>query len=97
MKSKIAIPETTSIGGHDITVELVEDEALPEDYGEYVDILKKIRINRVGQRSDREETYIHEIIEAVDTIFHLELPHSAIQTLGAGIYQALVSGKGRAK
>jgi len=43
------------------------------------------------------ETFLHEVVEMVDKIYGLELPHPAIQTLAAGIYQALTTSVNEAK
>lgn len=43
------------------------------------------------------EVYIHEIIEAVNALYTLDIPHPAIQCLALGIHQALTSGVGEIK
>ena len=39
------------------------------------------------------ETFVHELVEAVNSIYQLELDHRVIATLGVGLYQALTSGQ----
>lgn len=39
------------------------------------------------------ETTVHEMIEAVDTIYELDLPHKTIMALSAGLAQALSTAR----
>ena len=44
-----------------------------------------------GQEAKLLDTICHELIEAIVSVYDLEIPHSTIQTLGASFAQALAS------
>lgn len=71
------------IAGHHFTVDYVDGLA---DSGSTDTALNKILINKNLSKSNQESTVIHEIIEAINSIYDLNLPHQTIQTLEAALY-----------
>jgi len=72
------------IGGHHFTVDYVDGLA---DSGSTDTALNKILINKNLVQSNQESTILHEILEAINSIYDLNLPHQTIQTLEAALYQ----------
>lgn len=48
-----------------------------------------IVIDSTMVKSQQEATFVHEIIEAVNWILGLELPHKTIEQLEAGLYSVI--------
>jgi len=74
------------MGGHTISITLRE---LDEDHGYFDSSKLEIHIDSKSPESLREETYIHEIIEAACFFTETELPHPTIQSFGLLLAQAL--------
>lgn len=72
------------IGGHQFTVDLIDGLA---DSGSTDTALNKILLNKNLSKSNQQSTVIHEILEAINSIYDLNLPHQTIQTLEAALYQ----------
>lgn len=49
-----------------------------------------IWIDKVASRQVQEGTLIHEIIETINSGFHLQLSHQTITTLAEVLYQVLI-------
>ena len=93
------IPKTFQIGGHTITVINGEEKyelRSNQRYGEFNSTKHEIRIGDILP-TQREETYVHEVIEAISGIYNLDIPHPVINQLGIALHQALTSGKGELK
>lgn len=53
-----------------------------------------IDIDPVGATHHKREIFWHEVIEQLNYIYELNLPHSTITVLGAGLYQVLADNPG---
>lgn len=84
------IPKKIKMGGHIITVTLRE---LDEDHGYFDSAKLEIHIDSKSPESLQQETFIHEILEAVCFFTETELPHPTIQSFGLLIAQALSGSK----
>lgn len=80
------IPKKIKMGGHTISITLRE---LDEDHGYFDSSKLEIHIDSKSPVSLQEETFIHEIIEAVCFFTETELPHPIIQSFGLLISQAV--------
>lgn len=87
---KFKIPKEVDIGPHTIPVKI---QHLDDNAGEYHFGDMEIRISDGMKETAQHETYWHEIVEAVNHIYELGLPHRSIQILGAGIAQAIKSSR----
>lgn len=54
---------------------------------------QKIVIDESLPQDKKEETLLHEIIEALSGYYSLNLDHEVITTLGFGLYQVLKDNK----
>ena len=54
---------------------------------------QKIIIDSSLPEDKKQETLLHEIIEALNGYFSLDLDHEVITTLGFGLYQVLKDNK----
>jgi hypothetical protein len=78
------IKNTIRIAGRDFTIEYVK--GLPDD-GSTDFATNRILIRDELTADNKQSTVLHEIIEALNGIYDLNLPHQTIQTLEAGIFQ----------
>lgn len=74
------------IGGHLFTLDFIDGLA---DSGSTDFNNNKILINKNLSESNKHSTIIHEIIESINSVYDLNLPHTTIQTLEAAIYQVI--------
>jgi len=91
------IPRTLKIGGKKIrvVVHISNDVDDVEDIGEWdghyyiiqLDKLKNAPIERI------EECFLHEIIEAINGLYELNLSHWKINTLSEVLYQIIKDNK----
>lgn len=84
-----SIPKRIEVGPHVLYVKI---EPL-ENAGEYSFQDLEIRIQSFLKDSAQKETFWHEIAEAANHIYELNLPHRTIQILGAVIAQVMKSAK----
>lgn len=84
------LQKTLNIGGHVITVQF--DENLLSDrehYGEWCYRDLSIIINGTSNQTVRQQTLLHEIVEAINELNELGLEHDKIQTLSTALFQVL--------
>ena len=91
------IPRFVTMGGHRISVRFADDnETTRHGIAGFFDYkVPEIVIGKSAPPSQREETFIHELIECADWLYGLNIPHGQIQDLGIGLHQALTTGEGR--
>ena len=83
------IPKYLKIGGKQITVKFVPVGDLGSALARWEPTTYTIKIenNPKWPREKTEEAFLHEIIEAVDSFYELDLPHIKINLLGEVLYQ----------
>jgi hypothetical protein len=89
---EVVIPKTIKVGGFDYTIEMTpaHDAELRDNknYGECSNQLKRIRICSDCQGQQFSETFIHEIVHAIDNVFgHNTLTEDQVHALGNGFLQ----------
>lgn len=80
------IKDQIKIAGHTFDVEQINNLA---DSGSTDTSFNKILIKADLCKEQQESTLIHECIEAVNSIYDLNLNHQTIQTLEAAFYQII--------
>ena len=81
---------SVKVGGHQIEVIVRDAESVgSRDAGLANLRLNKIWVDARQNKSQREATLIHEIIEAINYHYELGLEHHKICTLETSIYQVL--------
>jgi hypothetical protein len=84
------IPEKVKIGGHIYTINNVKGFEL-DGCGADINVATQIiRICQDSPQDRRESSFLHEIIEAIDSNFELKLEHPIIQCLEETLYQVIV-------
>ena len=86
------LPEFLKIGVHMWRVGLLhpavkrlqQHDGLCDPECQEIGILGGIPATRTG------EVFLHEIIEALDSIYALDMPHNTIQVLAVGLFQVLM-------
>jgi hypothetical protein len=82
---------TLALGAYSIRVrylpEIIEDG--DECDGLWCPAEKEIRLKDSLPPKEEIETLLHEVVEAINTLYDLELTHQTITTLGMGLLQAL--------
>ena len=90
----VIIPNNIKIGGLTIKVEERNNLASNRDkFGEFSFMEQKIIIDESLPQDKKEETLLHEIIEALNGYYSLNLEHDVITTLGFGLHQVLKDNK----
>ena len=88
------IPKRLKIGGHIVTVKIVEipKEDCDGDFSTYGNL---IRIDKRLPQSQREVTLIHEIFHALNSVIDDKNPaaHSLIESISQQFYQVLKDNK----
>lgn len=88
------VPDRIKIGGLELQVEQVPGLAANRDrFGEFSSMEQKISIDASLPQSKKEETLLHEIMEALNNCYELELEHEKITILGFALYQVLKDNK----
>ena len=93
-KTPRSIPNELEIGGHIVTVRRVVDCTSDEGhalYGYFAPVAKEIVLDKGLEGAELVDTYIHELLEAVNHITNFDLPHYVIQTVATLMAQALTS------
>jgi hypothetical protein len=86
------LPETVKICGHIWKVGLLhpsvkrlqQHDGLCDPESHEIGILGGMPDTRTG------EVFLHEIIEALDSLFALDMPHNTVQVLAVGLFQVLI-------
>jgi hypothetical protein len=94
-RRKLKIPASFRLLGHEITVEwkskLTADDG-ESVYGLWIPDDNKIMLTEeCRDKSVGEETFCHEVMEAINCILEMEYPHHEIQQLGAAWHQILTT------
>ncbi len=87
----VKLPKTLKIGGLHYSVQrpdLIYEEG-NTNLGEQQLLGLLIRINRKLPDDQQFSTLLHEILEAINQMFALELEHKQIDTLEAALFQVL--------
>jgi hypothetical protein len=89
---EVVIPKTIKIGGFDYAIEMTPAHDIElkdsKNYGECSNMLKRIRICSDCQGQQFSETFIHEIVHAIDNVFgHNTLTEEQVHALGNGFLQ----------
>jgi hypothetical protein len=84
------IPNELKVGGVTLRVERQQGLAASrKSFAEYSPLMQTIAIEPTIPQDHQEECLVHEIIEALDGFYGLELQHWQIHTLGFALYQVL--------
>lgn len=84
---KIRIPKQLEIFGHKYKViERNEEKTGTEAYGSHFGAVNKIYLNDRIKGSQRESSFLHELLEAANWHQHIELSHKQIEQLEVGLY-----------
>ena len=92
---RVNIPLSFKLMGH--TIHVSWEHKLFDDnghrlYGSFDMDNLEITLDDAMPESLAEETFLHEVIEAVNVLSEIKLPHNYIQIMSGLIYQALTSG-----
>ena len=83
------IPKTIKILGHEYKVETIDWVEGTRNNGLCCTNKTIISIDNRLPRTRREETFIHELVEAIDHHLELELKHPQITAVSSALYSVL--------
>lgn len=84
------IPKLLKIGGLTVVVEQSRMLASSRDkFGEYSFMEQKITIDQFLSDDKKAATLLHEILEALNGYFELDISHAKLTVLGFALYQVL--------
>lgn len=81
-RTSIKKPKSVKLGPHTVPIRYVPHVEYGTAYGCFDPATLNISIDETIEGALLVETIIHEIIEAVNFLFELNLKHNKIQTLG---------------
>lgn len=85
------ISEKIKIGGYMIGVEFVNNLMTDRQHmGEYAPRTQIIKIDKDCSKQQREETFIHEIIEAITSIYDITIEHKDLSNMATVLHQVIV-------
>jgi hypothetical protein len=83
-------PKTVKIGGHHYRIKWKKNLARREDAaGRSCASNLAIHLDPDGSKSHIDEVFWHEVIEQINYLYELNLPHAQISILGAAFFQVL--------
>lgn len=86
----MGLPEKIKIGGFIINVEEIENLIVKRNnLGEYSPTTNKISIDKSVTEQQKEETLLHEIMEAINCIYDIDLNHHQISIIATVLHQVL--------
>ena len=85
---KLNIPGSIRIGPFDIKVRML-DEKLMESTGEYLPYFKEMHLDETRPEDVTQETFVHEVIEAINRHYEVGLEHKQITVLGMALSQVI--------
>jgi hypothetical protein len=85
------IPETITLAG--FRIKTIYNPTLLADrerYGEYCSRTMTITIDSNLSQQRKALTYVHELVEAIQDIYHLDMDENVIQAVGIGIHEIIL-------
>lgn len=84
------IPDKIKIGGFTIDVINVKDlMSNREELGNYHPKYQQIQLDAEAIHQQKEETLLHETIEAINSIYNIDLEHSKLTLLATVLHQVI--------
>lgn len=83
------IPQTIHILGQDFTIEFIKDKKGRDFIGRCFPHANKIQICQDLPDDKLFQTYLHEVLHAIDENLNMGLKHKTIDTLSVALYQFL--------
>lgn len=84
------IPKKVKIGGFIITIKAVKDIILTKgELGNYEPKEQNINIDESSTVQQQEEVFIHEILEAIKSIYDIELKHNLLTLIATVLHQVI--------
>jgi hypothetical protein len=89
---EIKIPKTIKIGGFDYKIEMTEEARADLDsrnrHGEHASVLRRIRIRPNDLPQQTSQTFLHEVVHAIDDIYlDYSLEEKEVGQLANGLLQ----------
>lgn len=86
------IPKKLKVGGHEYIVEITksyEESKGHENWGRTNHAKLKIYIDQELSETKKEETFIHELLHAVDNLMGNNLKEGQVEKIANGLYAVL--------
>jgi len=84
------IPKAIKIGGYEIKVEFAKHlMSKNEEFGNYEPVTQTINIDIDNTPQQKEQTFLHELLEAIKAIYWLEIEHKDLNLLATVLHQII--------
>ncbi len=90
----MTIPSTFNLGGHTYTVRRMDKTLDRGAKGECFNDQLTVFVRDDTPQSDQQETFWHEVMEAINHRHDLQLSHGVLTTIAVGIHQVDVTRSG---
>lgn len=91
---KVVIPACIKVGGFDYSIKADSENDVElkdnDNWGEHSGRLRQIRIQSDCTPQQFSQTFLHEILHAIDTVYQgVKLSNEEITSLSSGLFQVL--------
>lgn len=84
------IPKEVKIGGYIVEVEFVNNLVTDRrNMGEYHPRTQTIKIDKGNSKQQGEETFIHELLEAITHIYEIDIEHKDLSNMATVLHQVI--------
>lgn len=89
------IPKEVKIGGFIVNVEFVDNLIVERRHcGEYNGRTNIITIDKAISQQQKEDTFIHELLEAITSIYDIDMDHKDLSNMATVLYQIIKDNPG---
>lgn len=89
------IPDKIKIAGYEITIKIINKLIEKREHlGEYSPMEQEISIDINNTKQQRFETFIHEIFEAIMSVYGIKLEHDKLNLLAVALHQVIMDNPG---
>lgn len=89
------IPDKVKIGGFNVEIKQIENLISDREHvGEYNPRTQIITIDKDTTKQQKEETFIHELLEAVTALYSIEMQHKDLSVLATVLHQIAIDNPG---
>lgn len=89
------VPDKVKIGGYEVKVRWMDNLVTDRGHvGEYSPREQVIIIDKASTKQESKETFLHELLEAIKSIYGLELEHKCLSLLSLVLHQVIEDNPG---
>lgn len=83
------VPKSIRVAGFDYKIKVVDTDGLSGDYGQCRHDEKEMVLDNIKHHDSLMSHLLHEVIEAINNVYDLDLEHHKIELLETALFQVL--------